>query len=114
MQFPIDIGDEIGGAYDWVIKTVPQTQLDGSTRDMPMGKVVGGGSILNGMVWNVCLRPSDRRGPRFPQLTPASEVVRMITTIGRRSTILGGAGMNCFPTSRRSGIALAHQRFSHS
>ena len=56
VQFPIDIGDEIGGAYDWNIKTVPQTQLDGSTRNMPMGRVVGGGSILNGMVWSVCLQ----------------------------------------------------------
>mgnify|MGYP003623203007 CR=1 FL=1 len=54
VQFPINIGDEVGGAYDWDIRTVPQTQLDGSTRDMPMGRVVGGGSILNGMVWNVC------------------------------------------------------------
>jgi hypothetical protein len=53
--FPVYIGDGIGGAYDWNITSVPQTQLDGSTRSLPMGRVVGGGSILNGMAWNVCL-----------------------------------------------------------
>ena len=50
VQFPIDIGDEIGGVYDWNIGTVPQTQLDGTPRRLPMGRVVGGGSILNGMI----------------------------------------------------------------
>ena len=53
VQFPIDIGDDIGGVYDWNIGTTPQTQLDGQPRRLPMGRVVGGGSILNGMVWNV-------------------------------------------------------------
>ena len=52
MEFPLDIGYDIGGAYDWDIKTVPQTQLNGATRSIPMGRVVGGGSILNGMLWN--------------------------------------------------------------
>ncbi len=46
------IGYEIGTAYDWEIITVPQTQLDGGTRPIPMGKVVGGGTVLNGMLWN--------------------------------------------------------------
>jgi choline dehydrogenase-like flavoprotein len=55
VQFPIDIGDDIGGVYDWNISTVPQKQLDGASRGMPMGRVVGGGSIINGMIWNVCL-----------------------------------------------------------
>jgi choline dehydrogenase len=53
--FPVDIGDEIGGVYDWNITSVPQTQLDGLTRSLPMGRVVGGGSILNGMIWTVGL-----------------------------------------------------------
>ena len=46
------IGRDIGGIYDWNLSTTPQTQLDGGTRPLPLGKVVGGGSILNGMVWN--------------------------------------------------------------
>ena len=31
---------------------MPPTQLDGNTRAMPQGKVLGGGSILNAMCWN--------------------------------------------------------------
>ncbi len=46
------MGADIGGIYDWDLETVPQTQLDGSTRPMPQGKVLGGGSILNAMCWN--------------------------------------------------------------
>ena len=53
IQFPIDIGYDIGGVYDWNVGSVPQTQLDGAARGLPMGRVVGGGSILNGMIWNV-------------------------------------------------------------
>ena len=46
------MGADIGGIYDWDLETVPQTQLDGDTRPMPQGKVLGGGSILNAMCWN--------------------------------------------------------------
>lgn len=46
------MGADIGGIYDWDLETVPQTQLDGNTRPMPQGKVLGGGSILNAMCWN--------------------------------------------------------------
>ena len=49
---PVDIGRDIGGIWDWNISTVPQSQLDGNPRPVPMGRVVGGGSILNGMLWN--------------------------------------------------------------
>ena len=49
---PQFIGRDIGGLYDWNVGTVPQYQLDGATRPIPLGRVVGGGSILNGMVWN--------------------------------------------------------------
>lgn len=42
----------IGGIYDWNIGTVPQTQLNGATRALPVGHVVGGGTVINGMVWN--------------------------------------------------------------
>lgn len=46
------VGADIGGVYDWDLTTVPQTQLDGAIRQMPQGKVLGGGSILNAMCWN--------------------------------------------------------------
>lgn len=46
------MGADIGGIYDWDLSTVPQMQLDGVSRPMPQGKVLGGGSILNAMCWN--------------------------------------------------------------
>ncbi|KAL9072987.1 MAG: hypothetical protein Q9161_003209 [Pseudevernia consocians] len=52
IQDPVYVGADIGGIYDWDLETVPQTQLDGNTRPMPQGKVLGGGSILNAMCWN--------------------------------------------------------------
>ena len=52
MDWPLYIGYEIGTAYDWKISTVPQTQLDGEPRSIPMGRVVGGGTVLNGLLWN--------------------------------------------------------------
>ena len=52
IQSPQFIGRDIGSGYDWNITTTPQTQLDGSMRPIPLGRAVGGGSIINGMVWN--------------------------------------------------------------
>ncbi|KAL8690531.1 MAG: hypothetical protein Q9218_004046 [Villophora microphyllina] len=52
IQDPVYVGADIGGIYDWDLSTTPQTQLDGATRPMPQGRVLGGGSILNAMCWN--------------------------------------------------------------
>lgn len=52
IQDPVYVGGDIGGVYDWKLSTTPQTQLDGATRPIPQGKVLGGGSILNAMCWN--------------------------------------------------------------
>ncbi|KAL8920889.1 MAG: hypothetical protein Q9172_004306 [Xanthocarpia lactea] len=52
IQAPVYVGADIGGIYDWLLSTTPQTQLDGAARPMPQGKVLGGGSILNAMCWN--------------------------------------------------------------
>ena len=52
IQDPVYVGADIGGIYDWGLSTVPQTQLDGTARPLPQGKVLGGGSILNAMCWN--------------------------------------------------------------
>ena len=52
IQYPVYVGANIGGNYDWKLATTPQTQLDGRTRPIPQGKVLGGGSILNAMCWN--------------------------------------------------------------
>lgn len=52
IQDPVYVGADIGGIYDWLLSTTPQTQLDGAARPMPQGKALGGGSILNAMCWN--------------------------------------------------------------
>lgn len=52
VAYPFNLFSEVGGAYDWNIGTIPQTQLNGNSRPLPAGHVVGGGSIINGMVWN--------------------------------------------------------------
>lgn len=45
------IGDDLYTMYDWNFTTVPQDFLDNQTRPYNAGRVVGGGSILNGLVW---------------------------------------------------------------
>lgn len=52
IQSPQFIGRDIGSVYDWNATTTHQSQLDGAPRPLPLGKAVGGGSIINGMVWN--------------------------------------------------------------
>lgn len=49
-MYPVHIGDDIKN-YDWGLVTVPQLQLDGKSRPFPQGKALGGGSVINGMVW---------------------------------------------------------------
>jgi choline dehydrogenase len=42
---------EVGGAADWRYTTVPQPGLGGRTSAEPHGRMVGGSSSLNGMMW---------------------------------------------------------------
>ncbi|KIW82036.1 hypothetical protein Z517_05063 [Fonsecaea pedrosoi CBS 271.37] len=51
IEIPVYIGDR-PAAYEWDINTTPQKQLDGQPRVTVMGKGVGGGSLINGMIWN--------------------------------------------------------------
>lgn len=37
----------IGGEYDWKYKTVPQVHLDKRQIDVPCGKALGGGTVIN-------------------------------------------------------------------
>lgn len=50
-MFPSNIGTEVGSKYDWNITTVAQTSLNGVARSVPQGHAVGGGTVLNGMIW---------------------------------------------------------------
>lgn len=52
MRIPFFVGSGIGGAYDWNSTTSPQTSLDGRPRAMPQGRVLGGSTVINGMLWN--------------------------------------------------------------
>lgn len=49
IMYPIYIGAAIGTQYDWNITTVPQLQLNSTPISIPMGRGVGGGSLINGM-----------------------------------------------------------------
>jgi choline dehydrogenase len=41
----------IGSERDWGFRATPQAGLNGRTPPLPMGKVLGGGSSINGLVW---------------------------------------------------------------
>ncbi|KAJ3496757.1 hypothetical protein NLG97_g2424 [Lecanicillium saksenae] len=42
----------IGGEYDWKYKTVPQVHLDKRQVDVPCGKALGGGTVINSAGWS--------------------------------------------------------------
>ncbi|KAI0061360.1 alcohol oxidase [Artomyces pyxidatus] len=47
-----DIGTLLGNpTYDWMFQSVPQAALNGLVIDYPRGKVVGGSSAINSMIW---------------------------------------------------------------
>ncbi|KAM0717444.1 hypothetical protein Q7P37_007296 [Cladosporium fusiforme] len=52
IYIPGFIGHNIGGQYDWNLSTVPQAYMDGNPRSIPQGRALGGGTLLNGMLWN--------------------------------------------------------------
>ncbi|EHK21739.1 uncharacterized protein TRIVIDRAFT_53086 [Trichoderma virens Gv29-8] len=41
----------IGGEYDWKYQTVPQVNLDNRQVDLPCGKALGGGTVINSGGW---------------------------------------------------------------
>ncbi|KAK6431489.1 hypothetical protein LTR95_012350 [Oleoguttula sp. CCFEE 5521] len=51
-MIPGFIGHDICGQYDWNLSTVAQTFLDGNARSVPSGRALGGGTLLNGMLWS--------------------------------------------------------------
>jgi len=40
------------GGYNWCDHTVDQTYLDGKSRFIPQGRGLGGGTLINAMLWN--------------------------------------------------------------
>ena len=45
-------GGPRGSKYDWNLTGIPQAGLQGRSIPTPAGKVMGGGTVLNGMVFN--------------------------------------------------------------
>ncbi|KAI1459876.1 GMC oxidoreductase [Annulohypoxylon moriforme] len=41
----------IGGKFDWAYKSVPQKHYGGREIDIPAGRALGGGSVINGCGW---------------------------------------------------------------
>ncbi|EMC91735.1 hypothetical protein BAUCODRAFT_79531 [Baudoinia panamericana UAMH 10762] len=52
VEVPGMIGNGIGTIYDWNLSTVPQAHLNGAPRSLPQGRGLGGGSLINGMLWS--------------------------------------------------------------
>lgn len=50
IQIPFFAGQGVGSSLDWNLQTVPQTFLDGRSRALPQGRVLGGGTVLNAML----------------------------------------------------------------
>lgn len=38
----------MGGEYDWNLTSVPQAHVSNRTIDLPQGKALGGGTVING------------------------------------------------------------------
>ncbi|THH10177.1 hypothetical protein EW146_g8451 [Bondarzewia mesenterica] len=62
-----DIGTLLGNPkYDWMLESVPQQGLNGEVIQYPRGKVLGGSSAINSMVWQRGSRPEyDAWGTAF-------------------------------------------------
>lgn len=57
INVPGMFGSTMRGPYDWNFTTTPQPGLDGRQVDLPRGKVLGGSSALNYMLWNRASAP---------------------------------------------------------
>ena len=56
IDIPAYYGRTLGGPLDWKFETCPQPGLGGRKLPWPRGKVLGGSSALNFMVWNRACR----------------------------------------------------------
>ncbi|KAF8432589.1 hypothetical protein BGX38DRAFT_1276640 [Terfezia claveryi] len=46
------LGNTMGSKYDWNVTTVPQTHIRDRMQKLPIGKVFGGSSVLNGLMFD--------------------------------------------------------------
>lgn len=52
VELPGLVGQDITSVYNWNLSTVPQTHLNDQPRSLPQGRGLGGGTLINGMLWN--------------------------------------------------------------
>ena len=52
VRIPFFAGQGVGSTYDWNLLTAPQIYLNGQSRAIPQGRALGGGTIINAMLWN--------------------------------------------------------------
>ncbi|KUI63925.1 Pyranose dehydrogenase 3 [Cytospora mali] len=57
INVPGMLGSTQGGPYDWNLTSTPQPNLEGRSIDLSRGKVLGGSSAMNYMVWNRASAP---------------------------------------------------------
>ena len=51
LQNPVLWPSNFGTDVDWAYRTIPQAQASGRVIDWPRGKVIGGSSSINAMIW---------------------------------------------------------------
>ena len=56
VDVPGRMGQTIGTQYDWAFETIPQPGLHGRSLPWPRGKMLGGTSAMNFLVWNRAAR----------------------------------------------------------
>jgi len=86
----------VDGPHDWAYRTEPQAQLGGRRLAWPQGRVLGGSSSLNGMVWiRGCHADYDGwaavagRGWSYAEMLP---ILRRIEDLDRGPSEYRGAG----------------------
>lgn len=48
----MEVGSDIVSQYNWNLTSVPQMYLDGKVRSIPQGRGLGGGTLINALLWN--------------------------------------------------------------
>lgn len=95
----------IGDQFDWAYKTLPQKHFDGRQVDIPAGRALSGGSIINGCEFppNISLfsQVADRCNVHAMQAGGFEAPVPTSTAGPTWSTTSAAATMVSCPTSRR-------------
>jgi choline dehydrogenase len=97
LQSPVLWPSNFGTDVDWAYRTTPQPRAAGRVIDWPRGKVIGGSSSINAMIW-VWGHPADfdhwadagNQGWEYARLKPLFQSIETCA----RNNANGGRGMN--------------------